>query len=344
MAVASIGINNVVDQRITQQIKDQLGASIMALLDDDAVFEVFVNGDGSVRTSGMGRKDYHSDIVLTSQQRLSFLGTIASLEHVELNKSTPIIDGVLPWDGSRISGCIPPADLNGPSYNIRKKAKKVFTLDDYIQQGRVTQEEKELIHKAIRDRKNILVAGPTGSGKTTMTNALIHALYEISPHERIITMEQVPELQVSHEDWVGMQTTDTVNFAQLIRNALRRSPDRIIIGEVRDQAAMDLLEAWNTGHPGGISTIHSDNCYKTLGRLRTLIARGGAVNQEPFIAEAINLILYVDRIAGFGPVLSQIMEVHDYDNVTGKYDVTWIKRGFELPHSLNDGNAQIQGV
>lgn len=245
-----ISTNAEVEKRISQQLRDQLGPSVMNLLQDDEVFEVMTNGDGHVWTDSMeGKRD--SGVEMTYQQRMAFLGTIASLGGEELNSKTPIIDGLLPWDGSRISWRIPPVDIVGPSFNIRKKALKVFTLDEYVAQGRMTASEKELICRAVREKQNMLIAGPTGSGKTTFTNAILHALYEIEPHARLFTMENVPELQIMHKDCVRLQTTDTVDLQALVRNAMRGSPNRIIIGEVRDGAAHDLLKSWNKGTTKG---------------------------------------------------------------------------------------------
>lgn len=200
----------------------------------------------------------------------------------------------------------------------------------------MTAGEKELICRAVREKQNMLIAGPTGSGKTTFTNAILHALYEIEPHARLFTMENVPELQIMHKDCVRLQTTDTVDLQALVRNAMRGSPNRIIIGEVRDGAAHDLLKSWNTSHPGGITTLHANSCIDALDRLEDLIGEVSVTPQQRLIGNAIGTIFYIQRVPGIGPALTEVMEVNGYDKLAREYVVKWIKRGFASEDAIEE--------
>lgn len=238
---------NETKDRLEAKLRYELGYDILKFLDDDDVYEVDVNGDGKIwviKAGGHPSGEY-SGYDLPFPARMSFLGTIAFMADKELNDKDPNVEGILPWNGARVTGVIPPSNLYGPNICIRKKATKIFSLQEYIDNDRMTLEDKEIIENAIRNKKNIVIAGPTGSGKTTFTNAIIDSLYLISPTDRILCLEDVAEIQVRHENKVCLKTTDEMDLEKLVKTAMRLTPDRIVIGEVRGKEALDLLTAWN---------------------------------------------------------------------------------------------------
>lgn len=235
------------DSRLEAKLRYELGYDIMKFLDDEAVFEVDVNGDGRIWVirAGGHPSGENTGLYLSEAARTAFLGTIAFMSDKELNDKTPTVEGVLPWNGARVTGVIPPSNIVGSNICIRKKASKVFSLQEYIDAGRMTVADRDVIEDAIRKKHNIVIAGPTGSGKTTFTNAIIDSLFQISPTDRILCLEDTAEIQVRHDNKVCLKTTETKSLQDLVRIAMRLTPDRIIIGEVRGGEALDLLKAWN---------------------------------------------------------------------------------------------------
>lgn len=316
------------ERRVTDKLRRELGTPVLELLGKDDVTEVAVNGDGAVWVTSFGgdHAGDPTDIILPFENRMAFLGTIASMSDKTLHKSEPRIEGQLPWDGARVTGVIPPQAVEGPLFNIRKKPLKIYSLDEYIEAGRMTIKDKEFICEAIQNKSNILIAGPTGSGKTTFTNAVLKELYTMSPTERIVTMEDTPELQISHRNRVRMITPNAqITLKELIKIAMRQSPSRIIIGEVRDGVALDLLKSWNTGHPGGVTTLHANSSLDSLLRLEMLIAERMETPMQRLIAQSVSLVLYIERLAKTGPTLTEILEVLNFDNIKGEYVVKWVK-------------------
>ncbi len=316
-----------IEGRIIEKLKRELGQGIINLLEKDNVTEVMANADGTVWAVSFGGNSSGdlTDIRLTVEDRIAFLGTVATMVNKSLHEETPTVEGILPWDGSRVTGVIPPQSIKGPVFNIRKKANKVYTLDEYIAAKRMTLDDKEIICDAILEKKNIIIAGPTGSGKTTFANAVLHALYELSPTDRIISMEDTPELQVSHPNQLQMVATGKNTLQNLIKTAMRQSPDRIIIGEVRDGVALDLLKSWNTGHPGGVTTLHANSCLDSLMRLEMLIAERTESPMQRLIAQSVGLIFYIQRVAITGPTLTEIAEVVRFDRNNEEYEVRYLK-------------------
>jgi type IV secretion system protein VirB11 len=319
--------SNEVADRLKEKMGRELGRDVMSLLQEDNVVEVMLNPDGHIWVDRFGAHGGMEDtgIRMPVEQSLAFLGTVASYYGKTIHHSDTIIAEVFPLDGSRINGVIPPTTAM-PSFNIRKRAKKIFTLDEYIEQGRMTSFDKKVISDGIRDRVNILIAGATGSGKTTFTNAVLHELNTIHPQHRIISMEDTEELQVPQNNKVRMFTDECTPMQKLLFSAMRQRPDRIIIGEVRDGAALDLLKSWNTGHPGGITTLHANSCIEALSRLEMLIMEAVNSPMQRLIGQAVGMVAFIEKTAA-GPSLSQIMEVVGYDQRLEEYDVRWIKGG-----------------
>ena len=281
-------------RRLIAKLQRELGPTVLAALDDPAVVEVMLNADGRLWQDkiGEGMTEIGSMDALTAD---SLLATIATLAGKEIREDNPAIHTALPLNGERFAGVIPPA-ADRAVFAIRKRPKKIFTLDDYIQRGIMTADIAESIKLAVRTHKNILVAGGTGSGKSTLTNAVLYYLGEfIGGKERLIIIEDVPELQCAAPNVLFLTASPSRNQNQLLFDCMRLRPDRIMLGEVRDGSAHTLLKAWNTGHPGGISTIHADTAETTLERLDDLCQEAGVPSQMKAIDRAIGMVLYIEK-------------------------------------------------
>jgi type IV secretion system protein VirB11 len=226
----------------------------------------------------------------------------------------PAVAGVLPRSGERFQGLLPPL-AERPVFTIRKRASIVFTLEDYVTKGILSAAGADVIRRAVVDRKNILVAGGTGSGKTTLVNAILAEPPFMS--DRIVLIEDTKELQCPADDKVELLTKNTeprVTMTDLLRMTLRLRPDRIIIGEVRGPEALAMLKAWNTGHPGGVATIHANSAADALRRIEDLVGEASQVIPNRSIASAINLVIFIERVSGTaGRTVRSIVEVHGFD-------------------------------
>jgi type IV secretion system protein TrbB len=250
------------------------------------------------------------------------LRTIAACLNTVITWDHPMLEGELPLDGSRFAGQLPPV-VSAPTFSIRKRASNVFTLDQYVEQGIMTPEQKQTLCSAIRKHQNILVIGGTGSGKTTVTNGLIHEMMSSCPTERIVIIEDTGEIQCAARNAVLYHTTAEVTMTKLLRTSLRMRPDRILVGEVRGPEALDLLMAWNTGHPGGIATLHANTASSGLTRLASLIsmARDYPKPIEPLIGEAVDFIVHIAK-ENNSRRIKEILRVTSYNTHTNSYGVS----------------------
>src|SRR5580704_3653378 len=233
-----------------------------------------------------------------------------------------MLEGELPLDGSRFAGQLPPV-VSAPTFAVRKRASSVFTLDQYVEQGIMTPEQKQTLCSAIREHQNILVIGGAGSGKTTLTNGLIHEMTCSCPTERIVIIEDTGEIQCAARNAVLFHTTAEVTMTKLLRTSLRMRPDRILVGEVRGPEALDLLMAWNTGHEGGIASLHANNASAALNRLSTLVAMHPNAPRgmiESLIGEAVDVVVHIAR-TNEGRVVREVLEVTDFDRTKQIYNV-----------------------
>jgi P-type conjugative transfer ATPase TrbB len=223
----------------------------------------------------------------------------------------------LPLDGSRFAGQLPPV-VPAPTFAIRKKAIAIFKLDEYVERAIMTAAEKRCIVAAVQAHRNILVIGGTGSGKTTLVNAIINEMVMTDPTERVVIIEDTGEIQCAAENYVQFHTSMDVNMTALLKTTLRMRPDRIVVGEVRGPEALDLLMAWNTGHEGGAATLHANNAKAGLDRLAMLISMHPDSPKpiEPLIGEAVHVVIHISRTAA-GRRVQEILEVCGYSN--GQY-------------------------
>ena len=242
---------------------------------------------------------------------------VASHIHVEAHASNPIVSAELPQTGERFEGVLPPIAAQ-PCFSIRKPAAKIYTLDDYVADRIMLPLQADMLRAAVADRSNILIAGGTSSGKTTLANALLAELAKLD--ERVIILEDTRELQCAAPDCVALRTKPgVVNLSALVRSTLRLRPDRIIVGEVRGAEALDMLKAWNTGHPGGIATVHANSARAALYRLEQLVQEGVITVPRRLIAEAIDLIVFI-RGRGVSRRIDAIAKIEGLD-VNGDYAV-----------------------
>ena len=279
-------------RRHLDMLTTSLGEDIAGLLNDPDVIEIMLNPDGKLWAEAYGKGKYFTDIVFNAKQAANIIKLIAAYHQEIADYEHPEVACELPESCSRFQGWLPPVVV-APTFAIRKRAVRIFTLDNYVEAGSLTQEQATQLRTAIKERKNILVAGGTGSGKTTFVNALLYELKDCK--DRVVVLEDLPELQITVADCVKLMATSTISMRDLVKGVLRMRPDRIVIGEVRDGSALELLKAWNTGHPGGICTIHANSPEATISRLEDLVHEVVSVVPAHLIREAIDLIVFMQR-------------------------------------------------
>ena len=294
-------------RRNLEKLRREMGEEIRKAMDNPQVIEIMLNPDGSVWTDeiGVGMNFLCS---MSAVNALQMLGTVAHMLGTVINYHNPVVEGELPGDGSRVEGVIPPIVPN-PSFNIRKKASAIFSLAEYVNSGRATDKDIQILCEAISTRKNILVVGGTGTGKTTFVNAIINEMKILTPKHRLLILEDTLELQCSMENFVSMRTSSDKSMQDLLKVTMRQRPDRIIIGEVRGKEALDMLKAWNTGHPGGVCTVHANDARAGLLRIEQLISEVSQSPMKELIAEAIDVIAFLVRDPHIGPKLSELVAV-----------------------------------
>lgn len=293
-------------RRLNDKLRRELGDVILAQLDDPAVTEIMLNPDGVLWSDRRGAGMCPIG-TMTRSRAMNLIGTVAGMLGVEARAETPFVQGELPLDGSRFQAEIPPV-VTRPAFNIRKKAIQIHTLADYVRDGIMSQSQLQAIEGHIRLRHNILVVGGTGTGKTTLCNALMCAIVESDPNARFIIIEDTRELQCPADNKVEMRTSEFVDMNQILANALRMRPDRIVVGEVRNHVANTLLKAWNTGHSGGVATVHANSAPAGLVRIEQLVQEANVPPQPSFIAEAINCIVSI-QMTTQGRRIEQIVTV-----------------------------------
>ncbi len=302
-------------RRNLEKLRREMGADIRKAMDDPKVVEVMLNPDGSVWTDKMGigmeRLGNMKEV-----EALQMLGTIAHMLGTVINYHHPKVEGELPGDGSRVEGVIPPI-VPHPVFNIRKRASSVYALEQYVMEGRSTGEDIGLLREAILSRKNILVVGGTGTGKTTFVNAIINEMKLLTPQHSLIILEDTPELQCTMDNFIPMRTNSDVSMQELLKITMRQRPDRIIIGEVRGKEALDMLKAWNTGHPGGVCTVHANDARAGLLRIEQLISEVSETPMRDLVAEAIDMVVFLVRDPKIGPKVSELISVEGV--IDGQY-------------------------
>ena len=291
---------------------------IIPLLQDENIFEVYVNPDGKIWTDGYRGRE-NTGLKITATQAKQIILNVAALTNQLVTEEKPALDAEIPannfFDKCRFEGNLPMI-VPAPSINIRKHPKKIFTLEDYEAQGILSEIQHSIILEAIQNKKNIIAAGGTKSGKTTLLNAILAEISKLN--DRVILIEDTPELQCTATDCVSMRTTRTFTMSDCLRSVLRMTPDRIVVGEVRGGEALALLDAWSTGHGGGCSTVHSNSAKDTLLRLENMTARVSQNPQQATIGQAVNLIIYL-KYLGNRRMVEDIIQVEGWDSAKKEY-------------------------
>jgi type IV secretion system protein TrbB len=286
--VAHHSIQSEAISRGARMLRTAFGTAIARFLEDPTIVEVMLNPDGRLWIDRLSSGLADSGEMVPPSDGERIVRLVAHHVGAEVHAASPRVSAELPETGERFEGLLPPV-VAAPVFAIRKPAVAVFTLDDYVATGVMTSGQAVALKYAVDARKNILVAGGTSSGKTTLTNALLAEVAKTS--DRVVLIEDTRELQCKAPNLVALRTKDgVISLSDLIRSSLRLRPDRIPIGEVRGPEALDLLKAWGTGHPGGIGTIHAGTALGALRRLEQLIQESVMTVPRPLIAETINVI------------------------------------------------------
>lgn len=308
-------------KRNMETLQRNAGQLFLEALRDPLTIEVMLNPDGRLWVERLGEE---KKIIgsMEGGKAEALMRVVASSLKKTITYERPILNGEFPLDGSRFAGTLSPV-VSGPTFAIRRKASRVFSMDDYVASGTMTQIQKDVLCEAVADHKNILVIGGTSSGKTTLTNALIGEMVRLDPNERIFIFEDTGEIQCLGVGAVFFHTTEEVGMTQLLELALRMRPDRICVGEIRNHAALDLMDAWNTGHDGGIATIHATSAERGLTRLQGLITRSPhkPSDIEDVIGESVQRIVFIAKTPE-GRRVQKILAINGFSKQKQEYEIT----------------------
>lgn len=302
--------------RKREALDHALGPEVMAALADPAVVEVLANPDGRIVLDRMreGRCDTGHAMAPAARERVIRL--VADYVGEPVLREDPRLSGVLPT-GERFQGFLPPV-CTQPAFSIRKRPAVIWTLADYVRDGVMGEGQAQAIRAAVAARRNIVISGGAGSGKTTLANAILAE--PALTGDRVFLIEDTPELQCSAWDCVAVLTRrhpKTIGVVDLVRDALRMRPDRIVVGELREgAAALETLKAWNTGHPGGVTTVHANSAEEVLFRLEDLLAEVAAAPPRRALGQAIDLVVHIRREAA-GRRVDTILSLGGYDEPSG---------------------------
>jgi pilus assembly protein CpaF len=367
------GISRDDRERLAAEIADDIlgHGPLERLLADDSVTEIMVNGPFDIWVERQGRL-YQTTVRFNDDSHLRrIINKMVAQVGRRIDESSPMVDARLP-DGSRVNAVIPPLSLSGPLVTIRKFANKRLDLQEMIRLGSVSEDTVDFLQRCIASQLNILISGGTGTGKTTLLNALSQA---VSDAERIVTIEDAAELQLKQQHVLrlegrpkNIEGQGEITIRDLVRNSLRMRPDRIIVGEVRGAEALDMLQAMNTGHDGSLTTVHANAPRDALARIETMVLMAGydlplrAIRQQ--IASALDLIVHLERLQDGSRRVTAITEVQRMESevitlqdiftfkiesirqdhtVVGRLDATGLrpnflykfeKRGVSLPNDL----------
>jgi P-type conjugative transfer ATPase TrbB len=301
-------------ERLKQRWCEDIPPCVLASLADDKIIEIMINPDGKILVDDLS-SGIRSVGIIEPDKAEAFANLIASLMGTSITAENPVCEGELPFDGSRVALLIPPV-VAVPTISIRRKAVQLFSLEDYVQVGSLGAAQCDVIRDWILARKNILVAGGTASGKTTLINAIIAEIARLTPEHRLIVLEDTIELQCQASNVVQMRSSEQVSLQALVKTTLRHRPDRIIVGEVRGKEAFDLLTAWSTGHPGGVASLHANSAHGAFLRLEQLLEMATQSPMRSLIGEAVDAIIYIEK-TGQGRQIQQLLEVKGFDQ--GRY-------------------------
>ena len=302
--------------RLVRKLQEALGDQLCIALDDATVVEIMLNPDGKLFIERLGHGVAPAGEMSSAAAEM-VIGTVAHALQSEVDMEQPIVSGELPIGGHRFEGLLPPV-VAKPAFTIRRRASRLIPLGDYVRTGVMTEYQAATIRSAISARLNIIISGGTGSGKTTLANAVIDEIVKFAPEDRLVILEDTAEIQCAADNAVLLHTSDTIDMGRLLKSTMRLRPDRIVVGEVRDGAALTLLKAWNTGHPGGIATIHSNTAMSALRRLEQLTSEASQQPMHEVIGEAVDLVISIERTPR-GRIVRDIIQVERFIN--GHYEI-----------------------
>jgi type IV secretion system protein VirB11 len=302
-------------ERFLAMLKRELGPDLLAVLDDPAVTDVMRNADGSIWIAAHGRGMYRADFTMADSQVEALIGTLAAALGAVADAEHPIVEGELPIRRVRFEGLRPPI-VKAPAFALRKPAQVLYTLADNVQAGIIKPAWADFLSEAVARKLNIVIAGVTGSGKTTFAGALLNEMVERSdPSDRYVILEDLPEIQCKAGNALFLLTSETVDLTRLVRTAMRLYPTRIIIGETRGAECLALLKAWLT-HSGGVTTVHATSVKAALMRLGSLIQEAAIGPQPELIAETVNLIAVIEA-SREGRRVTELARVECYSQEKG---------------------------
>jgi len=307
--------------RLYEKLCRDLGNTILQSLEVTDINEIMVNPDGKMWIDS-SKEGLVQAGELLPQQVYSIIYGVAGIRDFVVSQHHPRLEADLPcykaMKNERFTAQIPPI-VSGPSFTIRKRSESIFKMEDYIQTGRMSKRQADVLRDLIKERKNILVCGGPGSGKTTVTNALIIEAINYDKTQRFLILEDLPELQCKALNVVAMLTTNDVSMTALLRSAMRMRPDRILIGEVRGKEALDMLKAWNTGCPGGICTVHANGAEEAIQRILDLSMESGLIAPPlQLLSQTIDAVVSVTRQGNQKGFIHEILSLKRYQN--GKFD------------------------
>lgn len=299
--------------RAKRKLERDMGPLLLSALNDPRTVELMLNADGRLWQECLGEKMMCIGTMRAAQAE-AIIKTVAGYHSKEITHSNPMIEGEFPLDGSRFAGQLPPV-VPLPTFAIRKRAIMIFTLEQYLAAGIVSDTQYQTIKGAVADHRNILVSGGSGSGKTTLINAIINEMVASDPAERVFIIEDTGEIQCAAENFVQYHSSSEVSMTALLKATLRMRPDRILVGEVRGPEALDLLDAWNTGHEGGAVTVHANDTHAALTRLKSLVTRheSAPTDIEALIGEVVHMIVHMVRTPS-GRRIQEIVTVSGYED------------------------------
>jgi len=300
-------------ERRERQMENLLGdlEKLIPFFETSTVTDIFIYSEGNVEVKDFVKGSYDTDIVLSVAERLRIINSLASVADIPIDKwARPTLEGIIPKYNIRTTAILDPWLIN-PEITFRKPADKIFSLEDYVHEGRLSRELYNKIVSHITNRSNIIVSGSTGSGKTTFTNACLLKMNEVAPNERWYIVEDTPEIQTCNKKATQLYIRKD-QAVDAVQTSLRWTPKRIIFGELRSAfVAVELLDsAWLSGHPGNITTIHADSAAAVIPRIEGLL-RQVILGRLPDFSKIIQLIVHLSFEHGFGPVVREALTVDE---------------------------------
>jgi type IV secretion system protein VirB11 len=308
------------EARLIRSLKHNFGDLVLSAFLDPDVTDIMLNPDGKLWIQRQG--ETRPVGVVDAEEAYLIISRVGSSMKLTVREDAPIVRGVVPVYGHRFEGMISPV-VDAPSFAIRKKAIKVFSIEEYVAADIMPESVRDAIDDAILAYKNMLVVGGTGSGKTTLVNAIIERMALLCNQDRLAIIEDAAELQSKSPNVIFLRSSLFISARKLVESCMRLNPDRILFGEVINGAALDLLKAWNTGHPGGLSTIHANSALGGLFRMQALISEVSVTPMHELIGEAVDVCIFI-RAKGKSRRITQCAKIDSYNANEKRYEIEYV--------------------